>query len=95
MLREIRPQRIGDRAIGTRDQKVLRFFKQPPGDSGHLVRRLALPENHFGQAVAQAAMMIQLRVAQVLERQVPHPLERRVHVHCARAHAFEQAAQLI
>ena len=94
-VRESLLQARGDRLIGARDQQIRRFFEQTRGDGGDLLRRLALAEDHFREAVPQRAMMIQLGAAQILEWQVTHPIDRGIDLDGARAHLFEQAAQLI
>ena len=43
----------------------------------------------------EQAVMIELRKSKVLERQVPHAIERRVDIHRARAYAFQQLSKLV
>jgi hypothetical protein len=43
----------------------------------------------------QGAMVIQLGVAEILKREMPHSIERGVNIDSAGADGFKQAAQLI
>jgi len=45
--------------------------------------------------MSQRPVMIYLRETQILERQMPQPAERRVNIHCSRAHFFKERAQLV
>ena len=60
------------------------------GDGRHLLRRLALGEDHFRHAVAQGAMVIHLGESQVFERHVPHAPHGRIDIDRAGAHLLEQ-----
>ena len=62
---------------------------------GYLLRRLALAENHFCEAVPQSAVMIQLGPAQVLEWQVAHPFDCGIDVDGARSDFLQQEPQLV
>src|SRR5581483_7267254 len=64
-------------------------------DRRRLLRRLALRENHLRHSVTQRAMMIHLGESKVLERQVSHASERRIHVYRTFPHLLEKLAELI
>jgi hypothetical protein len=51
-------QALRDGGTSAGNEQVLGFFQKTLGDGGYLLRRLALPEDHFRQAVAQAAVVI-------------------------------------
>ena len=74
---------------------LLRLRQQRRRDRRNLIGGLAGPEDHLGHAMPQRAVMIDLREAQILERQMTHAVERGVDVHGAGAHFFEQRAQLV
>ena len=81
--------------VGASDQQVRGFLQKLFGDRKNLLRRFALAEDHLRDAVTQRPMMIELRVAEVFERQMPDPIQRSVDIHRSTTYFFEQTAQLI
>jgi len=77
-------------AVRPRDQHVRRIIEQALRDGHHLLRRLALGEDHLGHAVTQRAMMVHFGEAQVFEGHMPHADHSRIDIHSAAAHLLEQ-----
>jgi hypothetical protein len=71
--RERRCQRGAARGVHTGGQHHAVARAQPARDRDHLRRRLALAEDHLGEAGAQRALVIQRRVLQSLERRLGDP----------------------
>jgi hypothetical protein len=57
-----------------------------------LRRRFTFPEDHFGEAMPQGAVMIQLGEAQILEGKVAHALQRGVDRQRAGMNTFQEVA---
>ena len=64
--------------VEPRDEHVAARGDQALGDATICSWRLALAEDHLAEAVAELAMMVEAREAEVLERQRAQPLERLV-----------------
>ena len=63
---------------GTRDQNVVAraLFSEQRTDDGHYLRwRLSLAEDDFGKALAESAVMVHFREAQVFERKMLQTLD--------------------
>ena len=60
-----------------------------------MIRRLAQAEYDFGNAMPQRAVMVDIGESQVFERQVPHPMQRRIYIRRTTAHLFEQSPELV
>src|ERR1017187_271997 len=60
---------------GARGRHVAAVGGEPAEDFGHLTRRFALGKNHFGHALAQGAMVVDLGEAQVFKRQMTQALD--------------------
>ena len=58
-----------------RDQQVVAGGDDALGNRGDLRRSLALAEDHFGKSLADAAVVIDAREAQVLERRLAQNIE--------------------
>ncbi len=65
---------------------------QPSEDLCHLCRSLPLPENHFGHARAQRAMMVDLGESQVFKGQMAKTINGGVGRKFAPAHLLEKFA---
>src|SRR2546426_406749 len=82
-----------DALVSTSDQDVvLRIFwpDHAASNRGHLFWCLTAPENHFGKALAQRAVMIDFREAEIFRRQVPQPLDCVIDRKSARLQSLEQ-----
>jgi len=67
-----------DSFVGTRDQNVVAraLFSEQRTDDGHYLRwRLSLAEDDFGKALAESAVMVHFREAQVFERKMLQTLD--------------------
>ena len=93
-LADLLLDQLGRLLVRTGDEDVLRVLEQVGGDGNHLLGGLAHGENHFGHAVAQGAVVIDLGEAQVFKRHVAHLLQRRFHRDLAAAHFFQQFVYL-
>jgi hypothetical protein len=62
-------------------------------DRADLLAGLAHPEHDLGHTDAQRAMMIDVREAEIRERQIAQRVERAIDPDFASAHPLEQAAQ--
>jgi len=62
-------------------------------DRDDLRHRLPLAEDHLGEAAAQLAVVVDLREAEILVRQLTETLERRVDRERAAPDAAQEAAQ--
>ena len=65
------------------------------GDRNHMVRALAQPEDHFGHAMTQRAMVIDLGESEVFKRQMAHAVERRLDIGRSAPDFFQQRPQNI
>jgi hypothetical protein len=60
-----------------------------------LFRSLSLREHHFGHPVTKSAMMVHFGEPQVLERQVPDPIESSIHVDRPGTYLLKQVPELV
>jgi hypothetical protein len=60
-----------------------------------MLHRFAQSKNHFGNAMAQFAVMIDFCKAEIFERQVTDAVQRRIDICRAGAHVVEERAELI
>ena len=67
---------LQDLGLGARGEDIVVRPGQRGEDRHHLRRGLALAEHGFGRAVAERAVKIHPREAQILHRQVPQPRQR-------------------
>ena len=71
------------------------MLQQALRDGGHLLRCLALGEDHFRHAMAKGAMVVHFGETQVFKRHVPQASHGRIDIYRAGAHLFEEGAQLV
>jgi hypothetical protein len=72
---------LPDRRVRAGDQDVLAARGDPVHDAGDLLGRLAGAEDHLGEAATKGAMMVDLRVPQVLVGQLPQALRGHLGIH--------------
>jgi hypothetical protein len=58
--------------VGARDEQRLAVGDDPLGDQRNLRRRLADAEDHFGESLADGAVGVDARKAEVVERRRAH-----------------------
>ena len=71
------------------------MVKKPLSDGAYLGWRFAFGEDDFGDAVAQGAMMVDLRKTEVFKGHVTHARHRIVNRERAFAYLFEQRAKML
>ena len=76
-------------------QQPARAVRQRPADRGDLIRRFALAQDDLRQAIAQLAMVVDLRETEVLVRQMAQIGERLFNVEAASLDGFQQMSQLV
>src|ERR1700732_1698689 len=78
--------------VRSRDQNVVRSFRaqHPARNFNNLLRSLAAPENYFRIALAQRAVMIDLRETEVLVRKLPQTLDGVFYSHLAALPRFKK-----
>jgi hypothetical protein len=60
-----------------------------------VIHRFTCAEDNFGNSVAKRAVMVDIGEPQIFERQMAHPMQRRIDIGCTGTHVFEQRPQLI
>src|SRR3954466_8834267 len=92
---EPRAQRVSNRTARPGAQKAAACCVKTLADGEHLIRGLALAEDHLGLALAQGAMMIQPGERDVFEGKMAQPLNCGARSHPARSYLGEESFELL
>ena len=90
-----RSQRFNGRGLDARDEQSIRALEQRCRDGDDLLRGLAEPEDHLRHGVAQAAVMVDAREADVLVRQVAELVDGGVYFEAAGRDGIEKGAEAL
>src|SRR5207253_174195 len=82
--------------ICARDQHAARAgLEHRADDLDHQLRRLSLPQDRLGSALAKLSMYVGAGEAKVAERQLREPVERHPRLDLAALHRFQQPLQIV